>query len=126
MSQAQQASMQPASHNPGGQKASCLISVEPKAAQTAEHSGLNERYPASMKLHDDCEGAVRCQDDVVNHGGVVADPHIVGPVDWPWTMIPNNTCPGGHKHAALELYKRPFPRVASSPILKGDARLSLR
>ena len=50
--------MQPASHNRGEQKASCLIPVEPKAAQTAEHSGLDEGYPASVKLHDDCKGAV--------------------------------------------------------------------
>lgn len=44
-----------------------LISVEPQASQAAEHPGLEEGYPASMKLHDDCEGAVGGQDDVVNH-----------------------------------------------------------
>ncbi len=79
-----------------------------------------------MKLHDDCEGAVRCQDDVVNHGGVVADPHIVGPVDRPWTMVPYNTGPGGYKHAALELHKCSFPRVASSTVLQAIAQMSVR
>jgi len=56
---------------------------------------------------------------------MVADPHIVGPIDRPWTMVPYNTCPGGYKHAALELYKRSFPRVASSPILQADAQVGV-
>ena len=46
-----------------------------------------------MKLHDDCEGAVGRQDDVINHGRVVANPDIVGSVDWSWAMISDNPSP---------------------------------
>ncbi len=41
-------------------------------------------------------------------------------------MVPYNTCPGGDKHAALELYECSFPRVASSPILQAIAQVGLR
>ena len=80
-----------------------LIPVEPEAAKTAQHSGLQKGYPASMQLHDDCEGAVGRQDDVIDHGRVVANPDIVGSVDWSWTMIPDDPSPRRYKHAALEL-----------------------
>lgn len=70
-----------------------LVPVEPEATETAQHSSLQKGYPASMKLHDDCKGAVGCQDDVINHGCVVADPDIVGSVDGSGAMVPNNPRP---------------------------------
>ena len=86
-----------------------LIPVEPEAAEAAEHSRLQEGNPASMQLHDDCKGAVGGQNDVVDHRGVVADPHIVGPVDWAGAMVPHDAGPGRHKHSALKLHQGPLP-----------------
>ena len=65
-----------------------LSTVEPEAAQAVEDLGLQEANPARVQLHDDGEGGVGREDDVVDHGRVIADPHMVGPVDWTWPMIP--------------------------------------
>lgn len=95
-----------------------LIPVEPEASQTAEHPGLYEGYPAGMKLHDNSKGAVGGQDDVVDHGGVIADPNIVGSIDWPGSVVPHNTSPRSYKHAALELHQSSLPRHAAPFILR--------
>ena len=45
-------------HAAASEQAEYLISVEPEAAETAQHPCLQKGYPASVKLHDDCKGAV--------------------------------------------------------------------
>ncbi len=95
-----------------------LVPVEPQAAQTAKHPGLNESYPASMQLHDDCKGAVGRQDDVVDHGGVVADPDVVGAVDGAGAVVSHHPCPRCHKHATLELYQGSLPGQPPSLVLQ--------
>ena len=65
-----------------------LCAVKPQAAQAVEDLGLQEADPARVQLHDDGEGGVGREDDVVDHGCVVADPDVIGSVDWPWPMIP--------------------------------------
>ena len=65
-----------------------LCAVEPEAAQAVEDLGLQEADPARVQLHDDGKGGVGREDDVVDHGRVVAHPDMVGPVDWTWPVIP--------------------------------------
>ena len=65
-----------------------LRAVEPEAAEAVEDLGLHEADPARVQLHDDCEGRVGGQDDVVDHGRVVAHPHVVGPRHRPGPVIP--------------------------------------
>ena len=69
-----------------------LIAVEPEAAEGPQDAGLQELDPASMQLHDDGEGAVGSEDDVVDHARVVADPDMVGPGVRPRPMIPHHPC----------------------------------
>ena len=69
-----------------------LGAVEPEAAQAVEHFGLQEADPARVQLHDDREGGVGGEDDVVDHGGVVGHPDVVGPVHRPRPMIPAPKC----------------------------------
>jgi hypothetical protein len=51
-------------------------------------------YPAGVELHDDGKGRVGCEDDVVDHGGVVAHPHRILASRRPWPMVPTS---GNHQ-----------------------------
>ena len=82
-----------------------LGAVEPEAAEAVEDLGLQEADPAGVQLHDDGEGRVGAQDDVVDHGRVVAHPHVVGAVDRARPVVAHHSCPGCHKHLALELHQ---------------------
>lgn len=66
-----------------------LGAVEPQAAQAVEDLGLKEPYPAGVQLHDHGKGAVRAQDDVIDHRRVVADPHVVCSRDRLRSVVPN-------------------------------------
>ena len=48
-----------------------LCTIEPQAPQALQHLRLEEPDPPPVELHDDGKGAVRSQDDVVYHAGVV-------------------------------------------------------
>lgn len=112
------------SHASGLRQGRYLIPVEPQAAKATQYPSLQKGYPAGVQLHDDCKGAVGCQDDVVNHGGVVANPDIVGPVDWSGAMVANHTGPGSHKHAALKLDQCPLPGCSAPLVLQSTASAS--
>ena len=64
-----------------------LRAVEPEAAQAVQDFRLQEADPAGVQLHDDGEGGVGREDDVIDHGRVVAHPDVVGPVDWARPMV---------------------------------------
>ena len=68
-----------------------------------------------MKLHNDSKWGICCQDDVVNHACMIADPHMIGPCNRPWSMISYYTCPAGHKSLALKLGQSSLPPC---PLLK--------
>jgi hypothetical protein len=83
-----------------------LSAVEPQAAQAVENLRLQEAHPAGVKLHDHGKGAVRTQDDVIDHGGVVAHPHVVRSGNRLWAMIADNGCPRCGEAHAHELDER--------------------
>jgi len=68
-----------------------LCAIEPEASQAVKHFGLQEANPAGVQLHDHCEGGVRREDDVVDHGCVITYPDMVGPVHRPRPMISEKT-----------------------------------
>ena len=92
-----------------------LCAVEPKAAQAVEDFGLQEADPARVQVHDDGKWGVGREDDVVDHGRVVAHPDVVGPVDWTRPVIPAGEVPESpwcvSSIAILRLYSK-----ASRPI----------
>ena len=82
-----------------------LSAVEPEASKAVEDLRLQEADPAGMQLHDHREWRVGAEDDVVDHGRVVAHPHVVRPVHRPWPVVAHHPRPGRHKHLALELHQ---------------------
>ena len=95
-----------------------LCSVEPQAAEALQDLCLEEPDPTSVELHDDRKRGVGCENDVVNHAGVVAHPDMVCAGHRPGAVIPHNACPAGHKRLALELHQDAFPLGPSLLILQ--------
>ena len=51
-----------------------------RSAAEQKTSLCGEAHPSRVQLHDDGEGAVGGEDDVVDHACVVADPHRALPL----------------------------------------------
>lgn len=94
-----------------------LSAVEPKAAKTLQHLCLKESDPTSVKLHYHCKWRIGCQDDVVNHTCVIADPDMVWPGNWSGAMISYNSRPACHERLTLELHKHTLPAGSLDLIL---------
>ena len=60
-------------NGPQGVLGAHLRAIEPQAPQALQHLSLEESDPAAVLLHDDGKGAVRSQDDVIYHAGVVGN-----------------------------------------------------
>ena len=82
--------------------------VEPQAAERVEHLRLQEPDPAAVELHDDGEGRVGRQDDVIDHRRVVGDPDAPGAGRRPRAVEADDAGPGRDEAAFFLVWRGGF------------------